>query len=70
MLMFEYKVIDANDFHVSEAELNKLGAEGWMLVSVHPQHRASPVFYFRRPKDKIYQNVKSAGDTERSAQEA
>jgi hypothetical protein len=34
---------------VLEQHLDKLGAEGWQLVTIVGQER-DPVFYFRRPK--------------------
>jgi hypothetical protein len=35
-----------------EAEFNKLGAEGWELVTATPRSDGAPsvVFYFKRPK--------------------
>lgn len=32
------------------ADLNRMGLEGWELISVIPQPGDQAVFYFRRPK--------------------
>ncbi len=37
----------------AEAELNRLGEEGWELVTIRidsSSNRTSPIFYFKRPK--------------------
>jgi len=48
MQKWEYKVMN----QLSEAGLNKLGAEGWELVAItFDDSGRSRIFYFKRSKD-------------------
>lgn len=65
---WEYRVIRIDDGGRSggsnaEAQLNKLGAEGWELVSVRADSQAnrnSPIFYFKRPVQRAATEKKPA----------
>ena len=68
MLMWEYKIETCHPNEMTEEKINALGAEGWLLVDVLPLETRGnavysnaierAVYYFKRPKNKLYQDVK------------
>lgn len=51
-LTWEYSVQE----YLQEADLNKIGAEGWELVGV-ATHGTIPTFYFKRPVADLRERV-------------
>jgi hypothetical protein len=57
-MKYEYKALAADAPEMSERQLNKLGDEGWLLVSVYPRTEKEWIYVFSREKPVMAEAVR------------